>query len=229
LAQDVARRVADVEDGTVRLTYPARPDVEICDQGIRMGDHRMWWNSKDDDGGPTNCRPGPVEVELDVRRGEVRDVDVIRDRNERTPGAVDLGEVSAPAAVAYFLELAEEGTHGAGEDVIFPAVLADVQDLWVELLAMARQESVRMGVRKSALFWVGQEAADAATEGLADLAFDEDEDQDVPAGSHRGAGGYASIGHVLAGAVGGRACAGLLRRGPLGTRRRLNSGETTVP
>jgi HEAT repeat protein len=144
-----------------------------------MGDHRMWWNSKDDDGGPTNCRPGPVEVELDVRRGEVRDVDVIRDRNERTPGAVDLGEVSAPAAVAYFLELAEEGTHGAGEDVIFPAVLADVQDLWVELLAMARQESVRMGVRKSALFWVGQEAADAATEGLADLAFDEDEDQDV--------------------------------------------------
>jgi len=63
--------------------------------------------------------------------------------------------------------------------VLFPAVLADVDDLWVDLLAMAREPSVRKGVRTSAVFWVGQEAANAATEGLADVAFDEDEDQDV--------------------------------------------------
>jgi HEAT repeat protein len=54
-----------------------------------------------------------------------------------------------------------------------------VEDQWVELLEMAKDRGVDEDVRSSALFWVGQEAAEAATEGLADVAFDEDEDHDV--------------------------------------------------
>jgi hypothetical protein len=178
MGQDLARRVSEV-DGTARMTFPARPDVEICDDGIRLGDQHMWWNSRDGRDGPTNCRSGPVEVELRVRAGAVRDVDVIRDRDDRTSDAVDLGRVSARAAADYFLDLARNGPGRSGEDVLLPAMLADVQDLWQELLELAQEESVRKGVRMSALFWVGQEAANAATEGLADVAFDENEDQDV--------------------------------------------------
>lgn len=177
--QELARRVADVGDGTVRLAFPARPGVEICDQGVRWGPHRVWWHNRDGFDGPTGCRDGPVEVELRVRAGNVRDVDVIRDREEATRGAVDLGAVPAESAVEYFLELARTGVSRGSEDVLFPVVLADVPDVWVDLLAMARDEGVRKKVRRSALFWVGQEAARAVTEGLAEVARDEDEERDV--------------------------------------------------
>ena len=29
--QELARRVSQVDDGTVRFSYPTRPEVEICD------------------------------------------------------------------------------------------------------------------------------------------------------------------------------------------------------
>jgi hypothetical protein len=179
--QELARRVAAVEDGTVRLTYPARPGVEICDQGIRMGGHQMMWHSRGWDEEPTNCRVGSVEIEVRVRDGSVREIDVIRRLSDRTAGAMDLGSVSAAQATGFLLETARNG--GAGgrgeEDAVFPAILADVQELWRELMILARDRSVAEDVRTSALFWVGQEAADAVTGGLAEVALDEDEDQEV--------------------------------------------------
>jgi len=179
--QELARRVAAVDNGTARLTYPARPGVEICDQGIRIGGHQMMWHSRGWDEEPTNCRFGSVEIEVRVRDGSVREIDVIRRLSDRTAEAMDLGSVSAAQATGFLLDAARNG--GAGgrgeEDAVFPAILADVQDLWRELLGLARDRSLDEDVRTSALFWVGQEAADAVTEGLAEVALDEDEDQDV--------------------------------------------------
>jgi hypothetical protein len=179
-AQDLAERVAAVGNGTVRVSYETRPDVEICDQGIRMGSDRVWWRSKGEGDAATGCRPGPAEAELDVRDGQVNDVDLVRRESDRTSGAVDLGEVRPRAAADYLLGLARArvGEKGGG-DAIFAAVLADVEDLWRDLIQMARDRDVRGAVRKNALFWVGQEAAAAATEELAEVAFDEDEDQGV--------------------------------------------------
>lgn len=178
-AQELARRVASVGEGRARMAFPARPEVEICDQGVRWGPHRMWWSSRRGEEAATGCRYGPVDVELHVRDGRVRDVEVIRDLSEVAPEAVELGAVAAETAVAYFLELARDGATRDGADVLFPAVLADVPDVWVDLLALARDESVRKPTRKSALFWVGQEAARAVTGGLAEVARDEDEEDDV--------------------------------------------------
>jgi hypothetical protein len=177
--QELAQRVADVGDGTVRVAYAARPGVEICDQGIRWGGHRVWWQTRDGEFVATGCRRGPVEVELRVRAGAVREAEVIRDRDEATPGAVDLGAVPAESAVEYFLDLARNGSARRDADLLFPVVLADVPEVWVDLLAMARDDAVRKQVRRSALFWVGQEAAQAVTEGLAEVARDEDEESDV--------------------------------------------------
>jgi hypothetical protein len=178
-AQELARRVADLEEGTARVAFPARPEVEICDQGVRWGDRRMWWHSRHGEEEATGCRNGPVEVELHLRDGRVRDVELIRDLDEATPGAVDLGTVPAESAVAYLLDVARDGAVGDRADVLFPTVLADVADVWVDLLAMAREPAVARRVRKSALFWVGQEAARAVTGGLAEVARDEDEEQDI--------------------------------------------------
>ena len=178
--QDLAGRITAVGEGTVTVAYGTRPDVEICDQGIRMGSNRVWWRSRGEGDEPTGCRSGPAEVELEVRDGQVQDVELLRRRDERTVGATDLGVVPAGEAADYLLELARTGAAGdGGGDAMFAAVLADVEDLWRDLMEMARNQAVRASVRKNALFWVGQEAAAAATEGLAEVAFDEDEEHDV--------------------------------------------------
>jgi HEAT repeats len=179
--QELARRVSQVDDGTVRFNYPTRPEVEICDQGIRMGDDRIRWHSGDWDDGMGNCREGPAEVEVSLRGGAVRDVEVIRRQRNRTDGAIDLGAVTAQEAVDFFLETARNGGRsGRGEeDALFPAVLADVDEIWRDLMVMAKDRGVDGDIRSSALFWVGQEAASVVTEGLADVALDEEEDQDV--------------------------------------------------
>lgn len=179
-AQGLAERVARVGEGTARVTYATRDDVEVCAEGIRMGEHRVWWRSNGWDDRPSECRSGSVEVELRVRAGAVRDVEVLRRRSDRSPGATDLGTVPADEAADFLLRVARTGGSGRGlDEALMPAMLADVEDVWRELLDIGRDPGVRGGVRKGALFWLGQEAADAATEGLADVAFDEDEDQEV--------------------------------------------------
>lgn len=178
--QGLARRVGAVEEGTVRLDYPARPGVEICDQGIRMGGHRFSWREGWGAENPSNCRPGPVEIELGLRDGSVRDIEVIRRLSDRTEGAVELGSVTAAQAAEFLLSVARDPSSGRGqEEAIFPATLADVEGLWRDLLALARDREIAEDVRTTAIFWVGQEAADAATDGLAEVAFDEEEEQDV--------------------------------------------------
>ena len=179
--QDLARRASGIRDGTVRLTYPSRPEVEICDQGIRMGDHQMMWYSRGWGEEARNCRTGSVEIEARIQDGRVRDVEVIRRSQDRTEGAEDLGTVTAQEAVDFLLDAARTGgPSGRGEEeAVLPAVLADVQGLWRELLEMAQDQALEKGVRTTSLFWVGQEAASVVTEGLARVAMDEEEDQDV--------------------------------------------------
>lgn len=179
-AGQLADRVSGLGDGVASIRYDTRPGVEICDQGIRVGEHRVWWRSRGWDEVPSRCSYGPVDVELTVREGQVRDVDVVRGPRDRTPDAVDLGSVAPDEAVAYLLALARGGAaRRAAEKAVFPMMLADVDEVWRDLMDLARDREVRREARKAALFWLGQEAADAATEGLAQVAGDEDEEQDI--------------------------------------------------
>jgi hypothetical protein len=163
------------------MTYPARQNVLICDQGIKMGENQMMWHSHGWDEEPANCRPGPVEIEVGVRGGSVRRIEIIRRIQDRTDGATDLGAVTPEQAVDFLLDAARTGG-GSGrgeEDAVFPAVLADVEAIWEDLLVLARDDAVERDVRTASLFWVGQEAANVVTEGLAKVALDEAEDQEV--------------------------------------------------
>ena len=94
-------------------------------------------------------------------------------------GVTDLGTVPARDAAQLFLRLARRDSQGA-EDAIFPAIIADsTKDLWRELIAMARAPKLRTDVRKSAVFWVGQEAAAAATRDLQDVVGDDAIEREV--------------------------------------------------
>jgi hypothetical protein len=179
-AGQIAEEVARLSEGVVRFSYDTRPEVEICEEGIRMGEQRMWWRSRGWDDEPTSCRTGFAEVELEVRDGVVLDVEVMRRVGDRTGAAVDVGMVPAPVAARYLLSLARAGASGRGaREAVLPAMLADVEEVWRDLADIARDTAVGGSVRKSALFWLGQEAADAATSGIAEVARDEDEDQDI--------------------------------------------------
>lgn len=177
----VARQVADVEDGTVRFSYDTKPGVEICDQGIRWGERTMWWRTRvGEDARGTSCSMGTAEVELRVRRGIVREVEIVRSERDRSREVTDLGHVSGGDAASYLLSVARDGADADGaEDAIMPAMLADAGDIWRDVIDIAQDRSIPDAVRKSALFWLGQEAAEVVTEGLADVALDEEEDQEI--------------------------------------------------
>src|SRR5690606_22602875 len=83
-------------------------------------------------------------------------------------------------AVDYFLDLARAAApRGVGEDAVFAAMLADVADVWRDLLDIARDPSLRQDVRRASIFWLGQEAGGAVTAGIAAIAADEREEQEV--------------------------------------------------
>jgi len=179
-AQSIRTAVKGVGEGTVHATFATRPGVEVCSEGIRMGEHRIWWRSRHGDQDATQCREGSLEVELRVRAGLVQDVRVLRAAEPGAPDALDVGEIPARDAADYLLAVARGGEGGHPvEEAILPAVLADVKDVWKDLLEIARDRTAARPVRKTALFWVGQEAAQVATEGLARIARDHDEDQEV--------------------------------------------------
>lgn len=175
----LAEAVRAEEQGTVRFSFETKDGVQICDDGITIGERRTMWRSRGRDASMERCRTGSAELELELRDGRVRKIDVVTP-SERSRDARDLGDFRPGEAAGYLLSLVYRGaTSDAAEDAIFPAMIADVDGVWREVLEIARDRSLHEGVRKNALFWIGQEAADAAIEGLAGVATDESEAQDV--------------------------------------------------
>ncbi len=153
--QELARRVAGMDDGTLRLSFETRPGVEICDRGIRMNDHTYMWRSGSWDDEPRNCRVGSAEVELRVRSGLVRDVEILLEEGDRTRDAVDVGLVPPREAVDLFLAVARgEVGPRSEEDAIFPVVLADVEG--VPILMEVARTAKSADTRSSAMFWLAQ-------------------------------------------------------------------------
>jgi hypothetical protein len=180
LQAQLSEAVRNVEEGSLRFGFEARPDVQLCANGIRIGEDRVRWHSTDGMNDEDRCERGWVEVEVRVGAGVVREVEVLRASELGRDGAVHFGAVDAADAAAYLLSLVYEGaTDDAAEEAILPAMLAQTQGIWPELIEIARDRSVDDGVRKNALFWVGQEAAVAVTQELTDVVLADDEDQEI--------------------------------------------------
>lgn len=173
LAQSLDARIAAVHDGKVRMSFAAKPGV--CGHGKSI----QTWRASDD--WQWDCDHGPVRVVLTLRDREIVDLDTYVGGRWRARAAValDLGQVPAPEAADYLLSVAERTDTRAGRDAILGAVLADSVELWPRLLRLARDGTRPREIRKSAVFWLGQAAGEAAIAGLGQLVEIPDEDTEV--------------------------------------------------
>jgi HEAT repeat protein len=189
--QDIAARVRQVGDGTVRLTFASKPGV--CGDGETYVSTRGW---SDDDRGRTifresrgggynittgsgdwnhnwrDCEEGPVRVALDVDDGQVVEVHTYVGKAWRNGDAAML--VSTRAAVAYLLQVAETNNSRAGKRVLTPIILADSVNPAPDLVRIAKKPGVPRETRKSAIFWAGQIGNAGTTREIATLIDDAD-------------------------------------------------------
>jgi hypothetical protein len=189
-AQGIGRRVSTAPDGKVRMTFASRPGVcgngsnnisMDCDDGGCGNNHMYSRDDHDVDVTTCPCEEGPVRIVLRVAGGKVTRIRayVGGEWKPAEAGTTDLGVVGDQEAVAYLLDLARTATSHVGEEAIFPATLADSVTVWPDLFKLARSEDVPRATRKSAVFWIGQAAGDAATKGLDSLAQGTDVDREV--------------------------------------------------
>jgi hypothetical protein len=157
----------------VRLAYATRPGV--CGNG----ENGISMHQSQADGWTSDCEGGPALVTITVADGEVRSIKArVGGRWLPRKDVVDLGTVPAGDAAQLFLALARRNS-GAAHDAVFPAIIADSADAWPGLMTLARDSRARTDARKAAVFWVGQEAASAATRGLSDVVGDAAIDREV--------------------------------------------------
>jgi hypothetical protein len=174
-AQNLESRVYARPDATVRLSYASRPGV--C--GSQHGGINIRDGNEEEDGWTSDCEEGPVRVVITLKQGAVSRLTTRVGGLWLPMGRVtDLGTVSAPEASQLMLAIARKGGKAA-DDAILPAMLADSVTIWPDLIRLAKNPSVNTDVRKSAIFWVGQAAAKAATAGLVEVVGDAAVNQDV--------------------------------------------------
>ena len=186
-AQDLARQIARAPDGEVRVSFAARPGVYGNGRNVIAWDcgsgrcRNVQGNIDDRDDWHSSCDSGPVRVVLAMRGGAVTRAKVYVGGHWTAGGAgvTDLGTVSAPAAAAFFLDLARTAPGDAGGSAVFAATLADSVTVWPDLLRLARSPQVAEHTRRTAVFWLGQAAEEAATRGLAELVDDDSGNRDV--------------------------------------------------
>jgi hypothetical protein len=188
-AQDIAARVRQAGNGTVRLQFASRPGV--CGDGETYIATRGWSDDPrgrtifresrgsfsittgSDDHSWRDCEEGPVRVALDVESGRVVDVHTYVGKSW---GRQEAMQVSARNAVSYLLQLAESNTTRTGKRALTPVILADSVDPAPELVRLAKNRNVVRETRKSAVFWAGQTGNTAIVRDIATLINDPDQE-----------------------------------------------------
>jgi hypothetical protein len=173
-AQALAQRVAAVGEGTVRLSFAARPG--ICGDwadGITIRDNSDEWQA--------DCGSQPVRVALRLREHRVFAVRTyVGGRWLPDQWSTDLGTVRVREAADYFIGLAERtGDTRVGGDPLLPVVLADSVVIWPSLLRLARTSQISEDTRSKAVFWLGQAAGEAVGAALDSIVRDDRGDRDI--------------------------------------------------
>jgi HEAT repeats len=185
--QSIANRVARVSNGTVRMSFAARPGICGSGNSIMHSNGRgrtTWgndWNRSRDVEWESDCDLGPARVVIDRRNGEIADLRFYVGGRWRPGGSdvVDLGTVSAHEAADYLVSIAQTERGSMGEKAIFPATIADSAEIWPALIKIARNPDVPRSTRTQSVFWLGQAAGDAATANLKDIVVDNSVDREV--------------------------------------------------
>jgi hypothetical protein len=186
-AQSIASRVARVSNGTVRMTFAAKPGICGSGNSIMHSSGRgrtTWgdnWNTSRDVEWESDCSLGPARVVLDRRGGEITDLKFYVGGRWRPAASdvVDLGTVPAREAADYLLSIVQNDRGSIGRKAIFPATIADSAEIWPTLIKIARNPDLPRETRTQSVFWLGQAAGDAATANLNSLVLDNSVDREV--------------------------------------------------
>ena len=186
-AQSIASQVARVTNGTVRMTFAAKPGICGSGNSISSSNGRgrtTWgnnWNNSPDVEWETDCSMGPARVVLDRRGGELTDLRFYVGGRWRPAASdvVDLGIVPAREAADYLLSVVQNDRGTIGRKAIFPATIADSAEIWPTLIKIARNPDLPRETRTQSVFWLGQAAGDAATANLNSLVLDNSVDREV--------------------------------------------------
>lgn len=162
-AQSIADRVNAVREGTVRMSFAARPGV--CGDG--MGS--VWIrDSRHDNEARRSCIAGPIRVAIGRDNGATVSVRTrVGGEWSGTRSETDLGTVAPSDAARYLLGVARELAGRNSDEAMSGAVFADAGDISPELSRLVRDRDAALETRKQALFWFGQ--GDAATKDLVRL------------------------------------------------------------
>ncbi|MEX0836793.1 MAG: hypothetical protein WD101_00570, partial [Gemmatimonadota bacterium] len=166
----IAEAARAVGDGGLTFSYPVRPGTRICGGGGRgRSVTGGTWISRGDEKptGERDCREGSALVEVILAGGLPTDIDLVAPGQSPARGSRELGRVAGEVAVRWLLDdivrsdppLARDAVDGA----LIAAVIADSVVVWPELLDIAQDRDAPSRTRKSAIFWLGQEAADVVT------------------------------------------------------------------
>ena len=180
----IADHVRRAPDGTVRLTFQARPDVCGSGNSIHVSDRNSGnsANSTADVEWDADCGHGPVRLVLQVHDHTVTGIRTyVGGRWRATSAVTDLGDVSPQDATSYLLTLARDAPAAVGHKAIFPATLGAGVVVWPSLMGIARASAVPTETRRDAVFWLGQMAGQAVTSNLAQLTTEDTVDRAVRA------------------------------------------------
>src|SRR3954466_14698192 len=146
-AQTLAQRVSAAAEGTVRVSFAARPGT--CGNG----NNGVSIRSSNDDWEP-DCEPRLVRVALGLAGHRVHSVrSYVGGHWRPDSSATDLGTVGAREAAPYFIQLAEQaGDQTVSGDALLPSVLADSVTIWPSLVRLARKPGLSEEVRRQAVF-----------------------------------------------------------------------------
>ncbi len=186
-AQSIASRVARVPNGTVRMTFAAKPGICGSGNSIMHSNGRgrtTWgndWNNSRDVEWDADCSLGPARVVLERRDGELADLRFYVGGRWRPAGSdvVDLGTVPARDAADYLMSIAQSEKGSMGSKAIFPATIADSANIWPVLIRIARSPDLPRNTRTQSVFWLGQAAGEVATANLSSIVVDNSVDREV--------------------------------------------------
>ena len=171
-AQNLARRLAGVKNGTVRMSFAARDDICGYDNGISTngkGDSHSrssWNNSRESEDVvyDNDCSEGPARVVAHFQNGELTRIRTYVGGRWRPAGSdvTDVGTVSVKDATDYLLDIARTQSGKAAGQAVFPLTLADSVNMTQPIYSIAKDDSRPMEVRDQAIFWLSQTGDDAA-------------------------------------------------------------------
>lgn len=164
----------DLDEGQITFRFATRDGVWGDGRSIRIDEAKP-------EGAWDDWEQGPLHVLLEFWDGELDEVEYrVNEAPRPHRGEIrDLGELKPREAVDLLLGLARDGRGRDLDSLIFPATLARGIETWSELLAMARDERLDEDLRHQAVFWLGQDAARAAGEGLSKILEDDSADLEL--------------------------------------------------